>query len=52
MVESITENSDDSNERSDVRWKEMYETQQEKLKLKRERVAAAKLEAHHDQGDE
>jgi hypothetical protein len=45
MIELITENSDDSNERSDVRWKAMYETQQEKLKLKRERVAAAKLEA-------
>jgi hypothetical protein len=45
MVESITENANDSNERSDVRWKAMYETQQEKLKLKRERVTAAKLEA-------
>jgi hypothetical protein len=45
MVESITENSNDSNERSDARLRVMYETQQEKLKLERERVVAAKLEA-------
>jgi hypothetical protein len=37
MVESIIENSKDLNERSDVRWKAMYETQQEKLMLERER---------------
>jgi hypothetical protein len=45
MVELITENSKDSNEKSDIRWKAMYEIQQEKLKLGRVRVAAAKLEA-------
>jgi dTDP-glucose pyrophosphorylase len=45
MVESITKSSKDSHEISDARWKAMYETQQEKLNLEREKVAAAKLDA-------
>jgi hypothetical protein len=54
IVESIIENSNDSNERFDLRWNAMYETQQENLKLKKERVFRRQVgsPSHHDQGDE
>jgi hypothetical protein len=38
-------NSKELYDRSDARWKEIKETQREKLALERERVQAAKLEA-------
>jgi hypothetical protein len=38
-------NSKELYDRSDARWKEIKETQKEKLALERERVQAAKIEA-------
>jgi hypothetical protein len=45
FVDSMNANSKELYDRSDARWKEIKETQNEKLALERERVQAAKIEA-------
>jgi hypothetical protein len=45
FVDSMNTNSKELYDRSDARWKEIKETQKEKLALERERVQAAKIEA-------
>jgi hypothetical protein len=45
FVNSMNTNSKDLYDRSDARWKEIKETQKEKLALERERVQAAKIKA-------
>jgi hypothetical protein len=45
FVDSMNANSKEIYDRSDARWKEIKETQKEKLALERERVQAAKIEA-------
>jgi hypothetical protein len=45
MVASLSMNSKDTHEIFDARWKAMMETQEEKLKLGKEKVKVAKLEA-------
>jgi hypothetical protein len=45
FVDSMNANSKELYDRSDARWKEIKETQTEKLVLERERVLAAKIEA-------
>jgi hypothetical protein len=44
FMDSINANSKELYDRSDARWKEIKETQKEKLALERERVLAAKIE--------
>jgi hypothetical protein len=41
MVELMSKNSKETHWRSDTRWKAMMETQQEELKLEREKVENA-----------
>jgi hypothetical protein len=43
FVDSMNTNSKELYDRSDARWKEIKETQKEKLALERERVLAAKI---------
>jgi hypothetical protein len=45
FVDSMNANSKEIYDRHDARWKEIKETQKEKLALERERVQAAKIEA-------
>jgi hypothetical protein len=45
FVDSMNANSKELYDRSDARWKEIKETQKEKLALERERVLAAKIKA-------
>jgi hypothetical protein len=45
FVDSMNANSKELYDRHDARWKEIKETQKEKLALERERVQAAKIEA-------
>jgi hypothetical protein len=45
FVDSMNANSKELYDRSDARWKEIKQTQKEKLALERERVLAAKIEA-------
>jgi hypothetical protein len=45
FVDSMNANTKKLNERFDARWKEIRETQREKMAIERERVQAAKLEA-------
>jgi hypothetical protein len=45
FVDSMNANSKELYNKSDTRWKEIKETQKEKLALERERVLAAKIEA-------
>jgi hypothetical protein len=45
FVDSMNANSKELYDRSNARWKEIKETQKEKLALERERVLAAKIEA-------
>jgi hypothetical protein len=45
FVDSMNANSKELYDRSDARWKEIKETQREKLALERERVLAAKIES-------
>jgi hypothetical protein len=42
-VDSVNANSKELYDRSNARWKEIKETQKEKLALERERVLAAKI---------
>jgi hypothetical protein len=44
FVDSVNANSKELYDRSDARWKEIKETQKEKLALERERVQATKIE--------
>jgi hypothetical protein len=45
FVDSMNTNSKELYDRHDARWKEIKETQKEKLALERKRVQAAKIEA-------
>jgi hypothetical protein len=45
FVDSMNANSKELYDRSNARWKEIKETQREKLELERERVQATKIEA-------
>jgi hypothetical protein len=45
FVDPMNANSKELYDRSDARWKEIKETQKEKLALERKRVLAAKIEA-------